>query len=132
MKTTLKKPCKECPFRRESAPGWLGPWDAWELATTVQYLQFPCHRTIKADTEFDDPQTEKMETCAGTTLFLMNQMKMPDDPSSRILRDKFKSLPQGELNELKAGVFSSTDEFMNHHEWKRDEAIKNLIKQKGK
>ncbi|WP_187967900.1 hypothetical protein [Aquibium microcysteis] len=76
MRTNLTEPCKECPFRRNSMPGWLGPWEPTDLLAAIKVAPFPCHRTIKADMSFDDPGAAKLELCAGAALFLNYKMEV--------------------------------------------------------
>lgn len=38
----IKKPCRECPFRKDSRPGWLGEGVVELLAAD----SFVCHKTI--------------------------------------------------------------------------------------
>ena len=49
-----QRPCNECPWRRESAPGWLGPFDAddW-LMLAHSDLPIACHQTIVTDGSFE-------------------------------------------------------------------------------
>jgi hypothetical protein len=49
MKINLRKPCSQCPFRRNSLRGWLGPWDVEQLLHHLGRGEFPCHQTIKRD-----------------------------------------------------------------------------------
>lgn len=37
----VKKPCKDCPFRKDSLKGWLGRARAEELAATPSFV---CHK----------------------------------------------------------------------------------------
>ena len=47
LKQNLDKPCKECPFRKKSAPGWLGSsTPEGFMATTLSDVEMPCHLTV--------------------------------------------------------------------------------------
>lgn len=37
----IKKPCKDCPFRKDSLPGWLG---AQRMASILHSDSFVCHK----------------------------------------------------------------------------------------
>lgn len=49
----MKTPCEECPFRKNSLPGWLGPYkDAQELLNIINgEIHFMCHMTLGKDEE---------------------------------------------------------------------------------
>jgi len=55
----VKKPCSQCPFRKDSLPGWLGEKRAAEIAASSA---FTCHKTNK-------PRLQ----CAGHMLMLGNK-----------------------------------------------------------
>ena len=82
------KPCSDCPFARESLPGWLGGQDA---AWTALYAGWvACH--VFKNTE-----------CAGHAIYQANLKRMPRTP------DQFK------LPEDREVVFATFQEFMDHH-----------------
>lgn len=42
-----QKPCSECPFRKVSAKGWLGPHSALDLFVIYKHdMEFKCHKEI--------------------------------------------------------------------------------------
>lgn len=103
MKTNLKAPCKECPFRKVHPPGWLGPWEsARHVIVAAEFDSFPCHRTITPGKPLDE-----MEACAGAARFLANTLNLPRDSSMAEARRK---IGQG------ADVFASHAEMVAHHE----------------
>jgi hypothetical protein len=85
------KPCGDCPWRRDSLPGWLGgvPAETW-LRGAHGEERIDCHTLI-------GPQ------CAGSAIYRANVCKAPRDPD--VLR-----LPKD-----KANVFASPTEFLEHH-----------------
>lgn len=109
MRNNLKKPCDECPFRRDSAQGWLGPWEPQELMHSLHGTPFPCHKTIKASVAFDHPSTDKMELCAGATLFLNNKIQTSRDPETMMHQKLLDGVDGSE-------VFQWEHEFMEHHD----------------
>lgn len=71
MKTDLRKPCNDCPFRRTSPRGWLGPWTAPDLLFSLGWTPFPCHQTIRREGQSYDDNT--LQGCAGAAIFLNNK-----------------------------------------------------------
>lgn len=114
MRTNLRKPCGECPFRKEHPPGWLGPWEsAGHVIVAAEFHTFPCHRTIKSDRKTDD--TEDMEVCAGSARFMANKLVLPRDADmaqSRALVGKGDD------------VFASSQEMIDHHKQPISEWLK--------
>jgi hypothetical protein len=72
--------CARCPFRRTSAPGWLGA-DTAEgfIATADSDVRMPCH--LHVDYERNDWYLQAMHApqCAGRAAYLRNRCKMPRD-----------------------------------------------------
>ena len=91
----MKHPCSECPWRRKSAPGWLGsqftPEEWVELAKSDHII--PCHKEM----ERSDAQ------CVGAAMFRANICKVPRD------RNAIDSEPN------KVTVFANGNEFVEHH-----------------
>lgn len=94
------RPCNDCPWRREAAPGWLGPHDA---KTWVQMAHgetaIACHLTI-TDESWDDPG---MRQCKGAAIYRANVGKLPRSHEvTRASADREK-------------IFSSPMQFTDHH-----------------
>lgn len=99
MNPVQKTPCNECPWRRISARGWLGPLKAEEWIELVQSdFYVACHKTIKVNGE-----VEGTKQCAGAATFRGNVCKSPRDP-------EIVALPAD-----REKVFASTREFLEHH-----------------
>lgn len=100
-----KHPCFDCPWRRISIPGWLGPWDAetW-IGLAQSDMAIACHTTINpvVDEEeaWDDPDILQ---CAGAATFRSNICKSPRNP-------EVVTLPVDREN-----VFARPQEFLDHH-----------------
>ena len=67
----MKKPCKNCPFKKATKP-YLTPERAAEISFAAQnpYNRFPCHKTIKYGPETDEDGQDvadmtKAKPCAG-------------------------------------------------------------------
>lgn len=70
------RPCNECPWRRESWAGHLGPFSAeqWiEIAHSDEPIA--CHMTIKTSGSW-----EGALQCQGAASFRSNMCKMPRNP----------------------------------------------------
>lgn len=107
MRPPAKNPCNDCPWRRNSIRGWLGPTSAedWvRLAHTD--AQIACHQTIPEGSDDNDPVFEDMTTCAGATIFRANVCKSPRTT---------RGLPEYQLPADRERVFSWNDEFLAHH-----------------
>lgn len=102
-----KVPCNECPWRREAAPGWLGPLDAHEWLETVHSdIAIACHKTIPEGGYHDDDVWENstMRQCAGAAQFRRNVFKSPRDPSVAVARERDDT-----------EIFGTNTEFKEHH-----------------
>ena len=96
---STKRPCNECPWRRGSAPGWLGPLEPEEwIALAHSDEPIACHATIRED-EAWLPDTLQ---CAGAANYRRNVGKMPRDPD----------IARGEKDER---VFATPRELLEHH-----------------
>ncbi len=111
MKHALKTPCRECPFRKKSAPGWLGD-DTPEnfLATTLADTEMPCHLTINYEKKnaLSKKSLEKAEECAGARIFYANLCKLP----------RARERCEHKLQADRESVFTSPAEFLNRHNHK--------------
>lgn len=102
-----KKPYNDCPWRRRSLAGWLGPFDAEEwvlLAASEEPIA--CHQTIEIEGEWDTPNIRQ---CAGAARYRANTFKSPRDKKVAVgPRDR--------------EVFGRGTEFIAHHTKERDHA----------
>ena len=106
MNDPAGRPCRECPFRRESLPGYLGADNPRHfVALAMSDEQMPCHLTV--DYESDDwrEQAEQEGTqCSGRAIFLANQFKLT------------RNREVGRLPRDVVSVFQWPHEFLAHHE----------------
>lgn len=80
----VKEPCNECPWRREAARGYLGPYDPrkW-VRIALSEDPIACHKTIKVTNplegigSWDHPQIRQ---CRGAAIFRENICKSPKNP----------------------------------------------------
>lgn len=128
MNFTLRKPCKQCPFRTdiETNYGWLGGDRALEIAHSLSHSVFPCHKTTRDDGE-DGERSHSENACYGAlvfakkidyfyTNFVINFAVM-----SQMLKD-----PESYRENLP--IVSSIQEFSEMHDFSGRTAVKALIK----
>lgn len=74
-----KVPCNECPWRRDSWAGHLGPFEPAEWLAIVQSDEaIACHKTIEEEGNWDTP---RIRQCAGAASYRANSFKSPRDPA---------------------------------------------------
>lgn len=88
MKNNLKKPCKDCPFRKNSIPNYIGDrWTAIDLHRFIMSEQhFPCHNTVKED----EVESEEHEHCVGSIMYMNQSGKRCRDKRLAELQEKFR------------------------------------------
>jgi len=96
----MKKPCKNCPFRKDSLQGWLGKERATEIAQTDTFV---CHKTVDYS---EENKMEQRKQCAG--FMLMQKEKSSAVRFAKILRLDLQ-LSGDDL------VFENEKQFINHH-----------------
>ncbi len=98
--SVTKKPCGECPFRKNSAKGYLGGFTIEEtLSVAKSEHEFQCHKTR---------ETDNVRECVGRLLFATKTCKSFKDSELEALR-------------LHAKEHNSTEnilgfDFKKHHE----------------
>lgn len=96
-------PCKECPFRRTSAPGYLGASNPMEFLETSETGQkMPCHMTIDYEDKFAvlQDQIDESPHCVGRAMHFANRAKL-----GSCVPNMYKN----------ADVFNRPQEFLDHH-----------------
>lgn len=100
--------CDQCPFRRLSAPGWLGenrPEDFAYIATEGQGIA--CHSLVDQENEQRRRQQEKSAArCRGALVMMANSCKLPVSKELAALRRTVQVDP---------AIFSHEQEFIAHH-----------------
>src|SRR5689334_14865841 len=104
MKKQHSTPCRECPWRTQSAKGWLG------AATPVEFLQtseaehrMPCHMHVQYEDQDWQLQANQAPQCAGRAIHFANRCKQPQE--STLL-----SLPAD-----REAVFTNPQDFVDYH-----------------
>jgi len=95
-KTQHTSPCSDCPFRRNSIPGWLG-------SMPPEFFVHLAHSDARYDCHTKKADVKTFHQCAGMAIFRDNICKSPRDPN----------VLQLDGNTVK--VFSDGQEFINHH-----------------
>lgn len=95
----MKKPCANCPFRKDSTKGWLG---SERMTQILGANSFVCHKTISEDKTKDNKQKQ----CAGFML-----IKQDESEFFRLAKtmDIDLNLTGKEL------IFESKEECIKHH-----------------
>ena len=118
----LKKPCSNCPFRKDSLKGWLGEARATQIAKDVILgdQTFACHKTVNYEA-WQEQQEEDEEDyrfvggeqfCAGA---LALEMKCNNGGNFAIRLARMGKM--FDYHQLKAIdlVFENTEQFIEHH-----------------
>jgi hypothetical protein len=102
MKNNLNSPCVECPFRKNSAPGWLG---GETVEDTFRHIKgeadFACHLTR-------NKKKSEMSRCRGSMMFMRKSGQLPKY-NVRLLKDL------QEMGKPDASEILSVPEFFKHH-----------------
>lgn len=90
------RPCKECPFMKGSAPGWLGPWpDSDTLHMHIAHEHdFACHMTISDDDEDSDEFPEGARRCTGSVMYATKNCKRFHDPVLKAEQERLKPIDE--------------------------------------
>ena len=105
----MKTPCKECPYRIDSAPGYLGNTtgrpERFLQQLDLQFLH-PCHLQVDWESEDADDQILEAETCIGALQFMNNSCK---SHRNSFIRDQQKEAGKNE------NVLAFNHNFISHH-----------------
>lgn len=110
-KLTHVTACKQCPYRRDSLPGWLGSGtpESFAYGAVADKLpeEFPCHCAIDYDDpKWKDTQYPEASLCAGALAMARNNCKLATDPERAALIAQVPRDPE---------VFQFPAEFLAHH-----------------
>lgn len=66
----MKNPCKQCPYRKESAPGYLGnlSYKPTEFLKGIEHDVHECHLTVN----YEENDYSKANVCIGALQFMNN------------------------------------------------------------
>lgn len=150
MKFELKKPCKNCPFLKDSVSpfnkGWLSSHRAQGIVDSLvkDGGTFPCHKTVNYDYEDDIAELEELgeeeaakniykkkiegsQYCAGALILMLKI----DNPSQMTqIAQRLGLFKEEELLD-KDKVVDSIEEFVNMHGNSLDTVIEQRACDKG-
>jgi hypothetical protein len=109
-KYNQKKMCSDCPFRKKSIKGWLGPWTAEELQNMIHGENtFICHQEINdmSETYSKEEIEEDGEHCVGFLRYRNQVCKRSRDQNQLARQDELKEIDDQEV----LGAFQLVD----HH-----------------
>lgn len=116
MTTTLKIPCKACPWRTNSPKGWLGASTPVEfLQQSEAEIQMPCHLHVDYDSAEWQDEALKVPQCAGRAVHFANRCKRPQNSDLLVLPAD------------RQAVFSNPQDFIDHHTIGNEPAPKVMI-----
>ncbi len=78
----LRKPCNDCPFRKNSLKGWLGGVSVQEtIQIAHSEYDFQCHKTRVSEEDYEHEEDyleaeEKIQHCVGRLLYAAKNFKM--------------------------------------------------------
>jgi hypothetical protein len=99
MSCNKKKPCNDCPFRKNSLAGWLGPHDVDYFSEVLRAdFPYPCHLSLNKPEE---------HICVGLVHTRNNMCKKA---RSGVLVEE-----EQRLYDIENNCFSSIKEFVEHH-----------------
>lgn len=108
-----KKPCRECPFKKTSAQGWLGsastaddPGSAFLDPHWIGEMPLPCHMQVRWTSDDAQEQAKVKPLCFGFLTMMRNAGKLPRNP-------EFASHVQ--VMEKDNTFFTFPHEFKQHH-----------------
>jgi hypothetical protein len=113
----VKKQCKQCPFRKTSAPGWLGEYTAGSVFSSIwKGFPFFCHTRIDYKRkDWKERAMKKGPLCVGGLVFA-NKMRAPEREIQhepiRIAREKVR------LIESSVECMDPKDFAEHHKDWR--------------
>lgn len=113
-KCTNRKPCAECPFRKTSMRGWLGPDKPQDVLFKVHTGEmYYCHMDVAVKVEQAelsgvelDPDT--VEHCVGALMHANKSCKRFRNPTLAAAQDRLESQDHSQILDVR--------EFSQHHD----------------
>ena len=105
MKFDRTQMCAGCPWKKDSAQGWLGSMPPVEFVGCIQAeIPLPCHLEV----DYDDPDWENQEVnhCVGALIATRKLCKLPRDP---VHAEAVSNVPM-------VDILHPMTEFTQHHE----------------
>lgn len=114
FKPICKRPCANCPFRKDTQKGWLGKERAEEIRDSLLGgMGFPCHKTTIAadDDSGESVATSDSKMCAGAAS-LLEKIDRPNATMQLAERLNFQTMEEVKGKDLAVDDF---EEFVNNH-----------------
>lgn len=108
----VPKACNDCPWRRNAAPGWLGPLSAAEWGQLAHSEEpVACHQTLPPEgtlglSPAESWAKEGIRQCRGMAVFRVNIFKSPRNPT-----DAEHAIDEPDTK----AIFGSVEEFVDYH-----------------
>lgn len=103
--------CPECPFRRDSAPGYLGAASGDPVGFLAPHwhagIPLPCHMQVDWEADQTQAEIEAKPLCRGLLTVMRNAAKLPENERVRIAREN--------ISVDRETFFSFPHEFHQHH-----------------
>lgn len=98
------KPCRACPWRKDSPRGWLGDAAPIEFLETAEAeVRMPCHLHVDYEREDWRDAAEIAPQCAGRAVYFANRCKKPINPALiQLAPDRDE-------------IFGNPQDFLDHH-----------------
>jgi|AntDeeMinimDraft_5_1070356.scaffolds.fasta_scaffold16855_1 hypothetical protein len=105
-----EKPCKECPYKNSSAPGYFGPNDGLVYRHAINREAIvPCHMKSSHDV---DGVPDKIVPCKGLVVSMIKSCRAPVNPELNEIVSQLRD--RDDIDELKANALASW-EFADYH-----------------
>lgn len=89
--------CPECPFRKISPRGWLGPWTVEDMEQIVHFEQhLICHLDVTTQQNAgltDEQITLSGQHCVGALRYMSSVGKLSREPEKAQAQKKLKQVP---------------------------------------
>lgn len=104
IKKQHKTPCRECPFKKTSARGYLGASHAVEFLDISESGQhMPCHMKVKYEEDDWQEQARNAPQCAGRAIHYANRCKTT----------RGTAVMEAKVDE--ENIITWPQDFINHH-----------------
>jgi len=109
----ISEQCKVCPFRKKSAPGWLGSYNAGDVFRAIwKGLPFFCHSKINyKNKNWEEQAMKNGKLCTGGLVFAKRIMA----PDREIQHDQIRSARKAALVYEDQIECMTAQEFSEHH-----------------
>lgn len=108
MKFNLKKPCSNCPFRKDCMKGWLGKERTEDIVNTIlNDGTFACHKTTEVKDE------KEYSHCAGALILLDKEKGYFANVMVRLAK-MFGWFDESKITGQDL-IFDSKESVINHH-----------------